>query len=41
MFAVSEGNLLGHIIAKSGMKVDPDRVRKITEIPFPMNKKAM
>lgn len=38
---MSEGNLLGHIISKSGIKVDPNRVRTITQIPFPVNKKAM
>eukprot|EP00253_Pinus_taeda_P004886 PITA_04886 len=41
IFIVSEGNLLGHIIAKSGIKVDPERVKAITQIPFPLNKKAM
>lgn len=41
IFAVSKGNLLGHIISKSGIKVDPDRVQSITQIPHPMNKKSM
>ena len=41
IFVVSEGNLLGHIIAKSGIKVDPDKVQKITQIPHHVNKKAM
>lgn len=30
VFVVSEKNLLGHIIAKSGIKVDLDRVQMIT-----------
>lgn len=41
VFAVSERNLLGHIVAKSGIKVDLDRVQTITQIPYPVNKKAM
>jgi len=41
IFIVFEGNLLSHIIAKSGTKVDPERVKAIMQIPFPMNKKAM
>lgn len=41
IIVVSEGNLLGHIIAKSGIKVDPERVKAIMQIPFPVNKKAM
>jgi len=38
---VFEGNLLGHIIAKSGIKLDHKRVKAITQIPFQVNKKAM
>jgi len=38
---VFEGNLLGHIIAKSGIKVDLDRVKTITYIPHLVNKKSM
>lgn len=41
IFIVSEGNLLGHIVAKSGIKVDPDWVQVITRIPHLVNKKAM
>jgi len=41
VFKVSEGNLLGHIFAKSGIKVDLDRVQNITQIPHPANKKSM
>ena len=40
IFAVSEGNILGHIIAKIGIKVDPNKVKTITQIPHPVNKKA-
>lgn len=38
---MSEGNHLGHIVAKSWIKVDLDWVRTITQIPHPTNKKAM
>eukprot|EP00253_Pinus_taeda_P003000 PITA_03000 len=41
IFVISEGNPLGHIISKSGIKVDPNTVKSITHIPFPVNKKAM
>lgn len=41
IFTVSEGNLLGNIIAKSRIKVDPDQVQAITRIPHPVHKKAM
>jgi len=37
IFAVSEGNLLAHIISKSGIKVDPEMVKAIMEIPFKIN----
>lgn len=32
IFVVSEGNLLGHIIAKSGIKLELKRVNSITQI---------
>jgi len=35
IFRVSEGNLLGHIIAKRGIKVDPEWVKTIAQFPFP------
>lgn len=41
IFVVFEGNILGHIIAKSGIKVNPERVRDITQIPFLVDKKAI
>lgn len=36
-----EGNILGHIIAKRGIKVDLESAKSITHIPFPVNKKSM
>ena len=41
VFAVSEGNLLRHIVAKSEIKVDLDQVQTIIKIPYPTNKKAI
>ena len=40
-FALSEGKLLGFIVSKSGIDIDPDRIKEISEIPLPHNKKAM
>lgn len=36
-----EGNLLRHIISKSGIMVDLDQFWTITQIPHPVNKKAI
>ena len=36
-----EGKLLGHIIGKSRIKVDPEWVKTISQIPFLVKKKAM
>jgi len=41
IFDVSEVTLLGHIIAKSGIKLDPERIKTIAQIPFPVNNKVM
>ena len=38
-FAMEEGKLLGHIISKRGIKIDPDRVETIQQIGLPRNKK--
>jgi len=40
-FVVSEGNHLGNIIEKGGVKVDPECVKTITQIPYPIGKKEM
>ena len=40
-FALSEGKLLGFIVSKSGIHIDPDRIKEISAIPLPHNKKAM
>jgi len=40
-FALSEGNILGFIVSKEGIHIDPNRIREIFEIPLPHNKKSM
>ena len=38
-FAMDEGKLLGHIISKEGIHIDPTRVEAIQNIDFPLSKK--
>jgi len=40
-FALSKGKLLGFTISKSGIHIDLDRIKEISEISLPHNKKAM
>jgi hypothetical protein len=40
-FAMEEGKLLGHIISKKGIKIDPDRVAVIQKIDLPRKKKEL
>ena len=41
LFAMDEGNLLGHIISKDGLHIDPSRVEAIKLIDLPQNKKEI
>ena len=41
MFVVIEGNLLGHVVSKKGISIDPERIKAIEQIPLPHNKKYM
>ena len=41
MFAVIEGKLLGNVISKKGISIDPKRIKAIEQIPLPHNKKGM
>jgi hypothetical protein len=41
IFVVSEGILLGHVISKDGISVDPERTKFIMQIPPPHSKKSM
>ena len=40
-FALEEGKLLGHIISKDGIRIDPTRVEAIGRIALPKNKKEV
>jgi hypothetical protein len=41
VFGVTEGKLLGHIITKYGVKLDPKRVEATGKVPFPTSKKTL
>ena len=41
VFGVSSGTLLGHIVSKEGIAVDPDKVKAILEAPAPTTAKAL
>eukprot|EP00253_Pinus_taeda_P034208 PITA_34208 len=41
LFAMDEGKILGHIISKDGIRIDPARVEAIQQIDLPRNKKEI
>ena len=41
IFGVDKGKLLGHIISKDEIMIDPARVEDIKNIPLPKNKKSI
>jgi len=41
LFGLEEGKLLGHIISKDGIKIDPDRIRAILQVTHPRNIKEL
>jgi hypothetical protein len=41
MFAVSEGKLLGHIVRKDGIYIDPERIKSIVELKPPTSHKVV
>ena len=41
ILGVDEGKLLGHIISKDGVKIDPERVEAIKRVLLPTNKKSL
>lgn len=38
---MEEGKLLGHIISKDGIRIDPTRVEAIHQVHFPRNRKEI
>lgn len=36
-FGITSGNLLGYIISAKGIKVDPEKVQEIMDMPPPQN----
>ena len=40
-FTLSEGKLLGFIVSKYGIHIEPDRIKEISKISMPHNKKSM
>jgi len=41
LFSIEEGKLLGHIISKDGIKIDPSWVEAIQQIDFPRSEKEI
>lgn len=41
LFGLEEGKLLGYIISKDGIRIDPTRVQAILQIPHPRNVKEL
>ena len=35
LFGLEEGKLLGHIISKDGIRIDPDIIQAILQVPHP------
>ena len=40
-FSLKEGKLLGHIISKDGIKIDPEKVKPILKFEDPRSKKEV
>ena len=40
-FALEEGKLLGHIISKGGINIDPERISAILKVEDPRSKKEV
>ena len=41
IFCVTKGKLLGFVVSKDGMMIDPEREEVTTKLPPPHNKKSM
>lgn len=40
-FALKEGKMLGHIVSKNGVRIDPKRVIEIQDLTLPRSKKEI
>ena len=41
IFGVEEGKILGHIISRDGIHINPERIKEISQLLLPHNKKAI
>lgn len=41
MFVVHEGRLLGYVVSKQGITIDPERISDILALPLPVHKKGL
>jgi hypothetical protein len=41
IFGVKEGKLLGNLISQEGIRIDPERIKALSQLSLPHNKKAM
>jgi len=41
IFTVPQGKLLGHLVSKEGVSIDPERVTAIMNLSLPVNKKTV
>jgi len=39
MFALAQGKLLGHVVSKDGINIDPKRMAVIQKLDYPRSKK--
>jgi hypothetical protein len=37
----SKGKMVGHIVSKDGVAIDPEKLHRISKLPFPTTKKAL
>jgi len=41
IFGLNKGRLLGHVVSKDGISIDPERIQAISNIPYPKNQDAL
>jgi hypothetical protein len=37
----SKGKMVGHVVSKDGVTTDPEKLDRISKLPFPTTKKAL